>query len=150
ERRWDGGARWLVGLRLERVGLPPTEVVESFNKNWERKPGSKFPVTSLREVTELAREPIEKTRKARTRYHADDVWLTVRFDFHKFPKIGFIQPYRKPHAKADTARTFFDSQREYVVDEVAIPLTEILRELDVALRDSTLRDSEARRRGVRA
>src|SRR5215472_12760452 len=57
---FEWAARWLVALRLERVGLSPVAIVNFFSDNWERKPGHKFPVTSLREVIEHARGPIEK------------------------------------------------------------------------------------------
>src|SRR5262249_11501528 len=93
---FEWAARWLLALRLERVGLNPVAVVKFIEDNWERKPGHKFPVTSLREVVEDARAPKVK----------GDVWLTVRFDEFKpdaFPKIGRVRPYWKPHPKFDNA-----------------------------------------------
>jgi hypothetical protein len=142
---FEWAARWLLALRLERVGLNPADIVEFFRANWERKPGSKFPVKSLREVIEQARAPVEKARKAKTRYHSDDVWLIVTFDFHtEFPRIGLIQPYRKPHPKFDNAKGFFDYSRDDVVDVVAIPLTESFRMLETALQAVESKATEAK------
>jgi hypothetical protein len=132
---FEWAARWLLALRLERVGVSPVAVVKFFEANWERKPGSKFPVASLREVIEQAREPIKKARQAKRPYHADDAFLTVRFDGMpgELPKIGQVWPYKKPHPRFDNAKGFFDYLREHGVDEVVIPLTELLRELEAAL-----------------
>src|SRR5262245_61770517 len=80
----EWAARWLLALRLERVGLDPADVFAFFAANWDRKPGAKLPRRSLREV-------VEKAHKAQA--DSDDVWLTVTFkDFHGFPEIGFVQP----------------------------------------------------------
>jgi hypothetical protein len=135
---FEWAARWLLALRLERVGLNPADIVEFLRANWVREPGSKFPVKSQREVIEQARTPIEKARKAKMRYHSDDVWLIVTFDFQEFPKIGLVQPYRKPHSnpELDNAKGFFDYSRSNVVDVVAIPLTESLRMLETALQEA--------------
>ena len=136
---FEWAARWLLALRLERVGLNPADIVAFFEQNWERKPGSKFPMKSLREVIEQARTPIAKARKAKTRHHSDDVWLIVTFDFHtEFPKIGLVQPYRRPHSnpELDNAKGFFDYSRSDVADVVAIPLTESLRMLETALEEA--------------
>ena len=134
---FEWAARWLLALRLERVGLNPADIVAFFEQNWESKPGRKFPVKSLREVIEQARTPIAKARKAKTRYHNDDVWLIVTFDFQQeFPRIGLVQPYRKPHPKFDNAKGFFDYSRADVVDVVAIPLTESFRMLETALQEA--------------
>jgi len=133
---FEWAARWLLALRLERVGLSPVAIVNFFSDNWERKPGHKFPVTSLREVIEHARGPIEKARRANKPYHEDDVWLSIRFDDFMpgaFPKIGRVQPYNKRNPKLDNAKGFFDASRTDVVDEVAIPLTEVLRLLETEL-----------------
>jgi hypothetical protein len=130
----EWATRWLLALRLERVGLNPVDVVAFFTANWDRKPGAKLPVTSLREVIKKARAPIEKARETEADYHIDDVWLIVTFeDFSEFPKIGLIQPYRKP----DNPRMFFDLSREKVVDGVVMPLTESLRALEAALKEAT-------------
>jgi hypothetical protein len=133
---FEWAAAWLLALRLERIGLTPAAVVKFFVANWERKPGHKFPVTSLQEVIEAARTPIKKGRKAETSYNEADVWLTVRFDDFDpdaFPTIGRVYPYRKPHPKLDNARGFFDASRTDVIDQVAIPLTELLCLLETAL-----------------
>jgi hypothetical protein len=125
---FEWATRWLLALRLERVGLNPVAVVEFFEANWVRKPGHKWPVTSLQEVIDDARV---------AQHHQDDVWLVITFDNFNpdaFPKIGRIRPYRKPHPKSDNAQVFFDASREDVADMVAIPLTEILRLLDAALK----------------
>jgi hypothetical protein len=122
-------ARWLVALRLELLGLNPKDVVEFFAENWERKPGRKFPVKSLREIIEEARKPASEGR-----YRTDDVFLTVtRANFHDFPRIGLTRPYHKPHSKYDAAKGLFDYSREHMLDVVAIPLTELLRALEAAL-----------------
>jgi hypothetical protein len=137
---FEWSARWLLALRLERVGPDPADIVAFFEANWDRKPGAKFPVRSLREVIEKARAPIEKARKAKAAYHSDDVWLIVTFDdFHEFPKIGLVQPYRKPtsNPELDNAKGFFDYSRDKVVDVVVIPLTESLRALEGALKEAT-------------
>jgi hypothetical protein len=137
---FEWAARWLLALRLERVGPDPAEIVAFFEANWDRKLGAKVPVRSLREVIEKARAPIEKARKAKADYHSDDVWLIVTFDdFHEFPKIGLIQPYRKPpsNPELDNAKVFFDYSRDKVVDVVVIPLTEALRALEAALEEAT-------------
>jgi hypothetical protein len=137
---FEWAARWLLALRLERVGPDPADIVEFFAANWDRKPGAKFPVRSLHEVIEKARAPIEKAHKAKAAYHSDDVWLIVTFDdFHEFPKIGIVQPYRKPpsNPELDNAKGFFDYSRDKVVDVVVIPLTETLRALEAALKDAT-------------
>jgi hypothetical protein len=136
---FEWAARWLLALRLERVGLNPADIVAFFEANWDRKPGSKFPIRSLSEVVAKARAPVEKARKAKADYDSDDVWLTVKFDFHtEFPKIGIIQPYRKPpsNPNLDNARWFFDVSREDVADIVVIPLTEALRSLEAALKEA--------------
>src|SRR4051812_42321052 len=123
----EWAARWLVALRLERIGLNPADVVAFFEANWERKLGDKLPRRSLREVIEKARAPIEKARKVKADYHSDDVWLIVTFnDFHGFPKIGLVQPYLKPNPHFDNARFFFDCSRQDVADVVVVPLTEAL------------------------
>jgi hypothetical protein len=132
----EWAARWLLALRLERVGLDPTHVVRFFEANWDRKPGSKFPVRSLRQVIEKARAPIDKARESKADYHSEDVWLIVTFvDFYEFPKIGFVQPYLKPNPRFDNARFFFDCSRQDVADVVVIPLTEALRSLEAALKE---------------
>jgi hypothetical protein len=136
---YEWAARWLIALRLERVGPDPAKIVAFFEANWDRKPGAKFPVKSLREVIAQARAPIGKARKAKAAYHSDDVWLIVTFDdFYEFPKIGLVQPYRKPpsNPKLDNAKGFFDYSRAEVVDVVAIPLTEALRALEAALKEA--------------
>ena len=135
---FEWAARWLVALRLERIGLNPADVVAFFQANWDRKLGAKLPRRSLREVIEKARAPIEKARKVKADYHNDDVWLIVTFkdDFHTFPKIGFVQPYLKPNPKFDNARFFFDCSRQDVADMVVIPLTEALRSLEAALKEA--------------
>ena len=132
---FEWAAKWLLALRLERVGVNPVDVVKFFEANWERKPGHHLPVTSLRQVIEEAREPIKKAREAKRPYDKDDVFLTVRFDGApgELPKIGRVWPYKKPHPKFDNAKGFFDDLREHGVDEVAIPLTEVLRSLEAAL-----------------
>jgi hypothetical protein len=137
---FEWATRWLLALRLERVGLNPADIVAFFEANWDRKPGAKFPVRSLREVIEKARAPIEKAPKAKARYHNDDCWLIVTFGFHtEFPKIGLVQPYRKPHSnpQLDNAKGFFDYSRNDVADVVVIPLTELLRLLDAELSRET-------------
>jgi hypothetical protein len=134
---FEWAARWLVALRLERIGLNPADVVAFFEANWERKPGAKLPHRSLREVIEKARAPVEKARKAKAEYHSEDVWLIVTFnDFHGFPKIGLIQPYLKPNPRFDNPRYFFDVSRQDVADVVVIPLTEALRNLEAALKEA--------------
>ena len=135
---FEWAARWLLALRLERIGLSPADVVAFFEANWDRKPGAKVPHRSLRELIEKARAPIEKARKVKADYHNDDVWLIVTFkdDFHTFPKIGFVQPYLKPNPKFDNARFFFDCSRQDVADMVVIPLTEALRSLEAALKEA--------------
>ena len=133
---FEWAARWLVALRLERVGLNPADVVAFFEANWDRKLGAKLPRRSLREVIEKARAPIEKARKVKADYHSDDVWLIVTFnDFHGFPKIELVQPYLKPNPHFDNARFFFDCSRQDVADVVVIPLTEALRSLEAALME---------------
>jgi hypothetical protein len=133
---FEWAARWLVALRLERIGLNPADVVAFFQANWDRKLGAKLPRRSLREVIEKARAPIEKARKVKADYHNDDVWLMVTFnDFHSFPQIGLVQPYRKPNPHFDNARFFFDYSRRDVADVVVIPLTEALRSLEAALKE---------------
>src|SRR5262249_2332111 len=137
---FEWAARWLLALRLEPGGADPAEIGAFFEANWDRKQGAKVPVRSLREVIEKARAPIEKARKAKADYHSDDVWLIVTFDdFHEFPKIGLIQPYRKPpsNPELDNAKVFFDYSRDKVVDVVVIPLTEALRALEAALEEAT-------------
>jgi len=137
---FEWATRWLLALRLERVGPDPADIVAFFEENWDRKRRAKFPVRSLREVIEKARAPIEKARKAKADYHSDDVWLIVTFDlFNEFPKIGLVQPYRKPpsNLKLDNAKGFFDYSRDKVVDVVVIPLTEALRALEAALKEAT-------------
>lgn len=124
---FEWAARWLLALRLERLGLNPVAVVKFVEDNWERKPGHKFPVTSLREVIEDAHAPKRN----------DDVFLTVRLDEFipdAFPTIGRVRPYRKPHPKFDNAKGFFDASRTDAADVVVIPLTEILRLLETELR----------------
>jgi hypothetical protein len=124
---FEATAQWLLALRFERLGLNPVAVVKFIEDNWERKPGHKFPVTSLREVIEDARAPKSN----------DDVFLTVRLDEfipNAFPTIGRVRPYRKPHPKFDNAKGFFDSSRTDVADVVVIPLTEVLRLLEAELR----------------
>jgi hypothetical protein len=129
---FEWAARWLVALRLERIGLNPADVVAFFEANWDRKPGAKVPMRSLREIIEKARAPIEKARNAKADYHKDDVWLIVTFDdFRGFPKIGIVQPYL-----LENARFFFDYSRQDVVDVVVIPLTEALRSLEAALKEA--------------
>jgi hypothetical protein len=133
---FEWAARWLLALRLERVGLSPVAIVKFFNDNWERKAGHKFPVTPLREVIEDARAQIEKARKANKPYDDDDPWLVIRFDDlmpGAFPKIGRVRPYRKRNPKQDNAKGFFDRSRTDGVDEVTIPLTEVLRLLETEL-----------------
>src|SRR5262245_33057343 len=44
---FEWAARWLLALRLERLGLNPVAVVKFIEGNWERKPGHKFPVIPL-------------------------------------------------------------------------------------------------------
>jgi hypothetical protein len=56
-------------------------------------------------------------------------------DFHSFPQIGLVQPYRKPNPHFDNARFFFDYSRRDVADVVVIPLTEALRSLEAALKE---------------
>src|SRR5262249_50760071 len=99
-----------------------------------------YPIRSLREVIEKARAPIEKARNVKADYHSDDVWLIITFEnFNEFPKIGFIQPYRKPpsNPQLDNAKTFFDYSRDKGVDVVVIPLTEAWRALEAALHEAT-------------
>ena len=133
---FEWAARWLVALRLERIGLNPADVVAFFQANWDRKLGAKLPRRSLREVVEKARAPIEKARKVKADYHNDDVWLIVTFnDFHGFPQIGLVQPYLRPNPQFDNARFFFDYSRQDVADVVVIPLTEALRSLEAALKE---------------
>jgi hypothetical protein len=133
---FEWAARWLVALRLERIGLKPADVVAFFEANWDRKLGAKLPRRSLREVIGKARAPIEKARKVKADYHSDDVWLIVTFnDFHGFPTIGLVQPYLKPNPRFDNARFFFDYSRQDVADVVVIPLTEALRSLEAALKE---------------
>jgi hypothetical protein len=125
-------ARWLLALRLERVGLTPQAVVGFFEANWERKPGHKLPVTPLREVIEHARAPVEKARKAKQPHHDDDQWLLIRFDDFTpdaFPIIGRVRPFK---AQGSAQMVFADS-RDHVIDEVMIPLTELLRRLEAEL-----------------
>jgi hypothetical protein len=124
---FEWAARWLVALRLERIGLNPVAVVKFVEDNWERKRGHEFPVTSLWEVIKDAHAPKRN----------DDVFLTVRFDEFipgAFPTIGRVRPYRKPHPKFDNAKGFFDASRADAADVVVIPLTEILRLLETELR----------------
>jgi hypothetical protein len=133
---FEWAARWLVALRLERIGLNPADVVAFFEANWDRKPGARVPHRSLRELIEKARAPIEKARKDKADYHNDDVWLIVTFnDFHGFPKIGLVQPYLKPNPHFDNPRFFFDRSRQDIADVVVIPLTEALRSLEAALKE---------------
>jgi hypothetical protein len=122
----DWAARWLLALRLERLGLTPTAVVEFIQENWERRPGAKLSVTSLRQVIEDARA----VRKG-------DTFLTVRFDEFgpAFPQIGRINPYWKPHPTFDNAKGFFDWSASDAADVVVIPLSEVLRLLDKELLD---------------
>jgi len=126
----DWVARWLLALRLENLGLNPVAIVGFITDNWERKPGDELPVESLLDV-------VAKARKARKPDDTEDVWLTVVFDFRpgkrEFPRIGNIQPYRKAHLKQNNAQGFFNHSRANAVDQVAIPLSEILRRLDVEL-----------------
>jgi len=134
---FEWAARWLVALRLERIGLKPADVVAFFEANWDRKPGAKMPSRSLREIIEKAGAPIEKARLAEAEYHTDDVWLIVTFnDFQGFPKIGIVQPYLQPNRHFDNARFFFDYSRRDVTDVVVIPLTEALRSLEAALKEA--------------
>src|SRR5262245_9878194 len=129
---FDWAARWLLALRLERLGINPAAVVNFFEDNWERKPGHKLPVTSVREVIEDARAPIDEKRLGYS-----EVWLTVRFDEfmpYAFPQIGRVRPYWKPNPKFDNAKGFFDASRTDAADVVVIPLTEILRLLETKLR----------------
>jgi len=137
---FEWATRWLLALRLERVGPDPADIVAFFEENWDRKAGAKYPITSLREAIEKARAPIEKARNAKVDYHTDDVWLIVTFqNFNEFPKIGLVQPYRKlpSNQQLDNAKGFFDYSRDKVVDVVVIPLTEALRALEAALREAT-------------
>jgi hypothetical protein len=131
---FEWAARWLLALRLERVGLNPVAVVKFIEDNWERKPGRKFPKTSLREVIEDARAPIDKKRPG-----YNEVWITVRFDdFMRdaFPQVGRVRPYWKPtkNPKFDNAKGFFDASKADAADMVVIPLTEVLRLLETELR----------------
>jgi hypothetical protein len=100
---FEWAARWLLALRLERIGLNPVAVVKFIEDNWERKPGHQFPVISLREVIEDAHAAIK-----------GDAFLTVRFDeftTEAFPQIGRVHPYWKPkqNPKFDNAKGFFDA-----------------------------------------
>jgi|SRR5262249_1653691 len=138
---FEWAARWLLALRLERIGLNPVAVARFINDNWERKPGHRLPVTSLREVIENACTPLEIARKAKRPERSPttgDVWLTIRFDEFNpdaFPQIGRVKPYWKPKGNPDFDNTkgFFDASRTDAVDTVAIPLTEVLWLLEVEL-----------------
>jgi hypothetical protein len=129
---FEWAARWLLALRLERLGLNPVAVVKFIEDNWERKPGDKFPVTSLLEVIKNARAPIDKKRPG-----YNEVWITVRFDDfmpNAFPQIGRIRPYWKPNPKFDNAKAFFDASKADAADVVVIPLTEVLGLLESEFR----------------
>jgi hypothetical protein len=125
---------WMRGRiqHLRRLGLNPVAVVKFIEDNWERKPGDKFPVTSLLEVIKNARAPIDKKRPG-----YNEVWITVRFDDfmpNAFPQIGRVRPYWKPNPKFDNGKAFFDASKADVADVVAIPLTEVLGLLESELR----------------
>lgn len=129
---FEWAARWLLALRLERLGLNPVAVVKFIEDNWERKAGDKFPVTSLLEVIKNARAPIDKKRPG-----YNEVWITVKFDDfmpNAFPQIGRVRPYWKPNPKFDNAKYFFDASKADVADVVVIPLTEVLGLLESELR----------------
>lgn len=124
--------RWLLALLFERLGMDPVAVVKFIIENWQRKPGAKYPVTSLQSVVQDALKAQFDRRQ--------DYWLTIELDrlpgrYTAFPKIGRMQPFLKENAwhYFAASMTRKSDVGDLAANVIASPLTDALRRLEGAL-----------------